>query len=270
MKVMIVFGAVACGAPEIAVEAPLPMRVVAIGPAVADVVHRLRPDALVAIDDASAERKELASLPKVGFSRGISAEGVLSVGPTHVLLTERAGPAEAIEQLRAAGVEVAVIPHDRSPKGVRAVTLAVSEVVDRNPASLLTAFDVTCKGIVPATDTRAMFIYARGLDTMSVSGTGTAGAAMLEMAGLTNAVVGVEGYKPLTPEAVVEADPDVLVFTTKGLEALGGKAALAAVPGLSLTKAVKAGRVAAVDDLALLAFGLDACEGASALADQAR
>jgi iron complex transport system substrate-binding protein len=269
---------VACGTDEPVVDASpdgrvakeAAMRVVAIGPAVADVVHALSPEALVAVDDASAEREELSSLPRVGFSRRIAAEGILSVGPTHVILTEHAGPPETIEQLRSAGIEVVQLPHERSVDGVRALTTGVAEALEHDASALLERFEASCARIAPATGKRALFVYARGTDTMSVSGTGTAGAAMLGLAGLVNAFPDVEGYKPLTPEGVVEADPDVLVFTTRGLEAVGGVAGLAKVPGLALTRAVRDGHVAAVEDLQLLAFGLETCDGARALADQVR
>jgi iron complex transport system substrate-binding protein len=269
---------VACGTDEPVVDASpdgrvakeAAMRVVAIGPAVADVVHALSPEALVAVDDASAEREELSSLPRVGFSRRIAAEGILSVGPTHVILTEHAGPPETIEQLRSAGIEVVQLPHERSVDGVRALTTGVAEALEHDASALLERFEASCARIAPATGKRALFVYARGTDTMSVSGTGTAGAAMLGLAGLVNAFPDVEGYKPLTPEGVVEADPDVLVFTTRGLEAVGGVAGLTKVPGLALTRAVRDGHVAAVEDLQLLAFGLETCDGARALADQVR
>ena len=42
--------------------------------------------------------------------RALSAEGVLSLKPTLVIATTAAGPAATLDQLRATGVEVLVLP----------------------------------------------------------------------------------------------------------------------------------------------------------------
>jgi len=57
---------------------------------------------------------------------------------------------------------------------------------------------------------------------MSVAGKDTAADAILHWAGARNAITAYEGYRPLTSEAVVQAQPDVIVVTTRGLESLGG------------------------------------------------
>lgn len=239
-------------------------RVVTIGAAITEIALQLDRDAVVGIDSASAQRAE--GLPAVGHSRQVSAEGVLSLEPTLVLITDTAGPEEVIAQLKTA-VTVKELSHERSVEGVGKLVDAVAETLQADPAPVKDAFTTSCADL-PKGDRHgsALFVYARGGGTMNVSGTGTAAAAMLDLAGLDNAVTGYEGYKPLTPEAAVAANPDFVVFTEHGLEGLGGKEALAEVPGLALLDAVKNGKVAAVNDFDLLAFGLGTCKGASALA----
>lgn len=246
---------------------PTETRVVAIGPAVAQTALALAPDTVVGVDTASTELAAAEGLPHVGHARQVSAEGVLSLAPTRVLVTDSAGPADVLEQIEAAGVEVVHVPHDRSIEGVRTLIREVAGVVDADGTELTGTFDASC-GRLPSTDAQtALFVYARGGGVMSVAGTDTAAHAMLDLAGLTNAVTAYEGYKPLTPEAVVDADPDWVVFTTRGLEASGGPEGLVDVPGLGQIDAVVEGRIATVDDFELLAFGLGTCKGAQALAD---
>ncbi|MCA9573018.1 MAG: hypothetical protein KC656_34515, partial [Myxococcales bacterium] len=72
-------------------------------------------------------------------------------------------------------------------------------------------------------------------------------------------------YRPLTPEAAVTTDPDLIVLTTRGLQQLGGVEGVRALPSLGMTTAAREGRVVAVDDIQLLAFGLGTCAGATAL-----
>ena len=99
---------------------------------------------------------------------------------------------------------------------------------------------------------------------MSVSGTGTAADAMIALAGGLNAVDGYEGYKPLTPEALVTAAPDVLLLTERGLQSLGGEQGLRGQPGVAQLPDL---RIASVEDALLLSFGPRTGEGAKALAE---
>ncbi|NDJ33535.1 MAG: ABC transporter substrate-binding protein [Chloroflexi bacterium] len=99
-----------------------------------------------------------------------------------------------------------------------------------------------------------MFIYARGAGAVSVAGTDTGAATMIEMAGGENAVTEFDGYQPITAEAVVAAAPDVILMMTRGLESLGGVEGLLEQPGIAATPAGENRRVVVVDDLYLLGF----------------
>ena len=62
-------------------------------------------------------------------------------------------------------------------------------------------------------------------------------------------------FTPLTAEAIVQVDPDVLLVMTRGLDSVGGIDGLLALPGISSTRAAKSRAVIAVDDDLLLSFG---------------
>ena len=81
---------------------------------------------------------------------------------------------------------------------------------------------------------------------MNVAGRDTSAEAIITLAGGVNAVDGFSHYKPLTAEAAVAAAPDVILVTTRGLEASGGVEGLLRQPGLALTPAGRAGRVVAM------------------------
>ncbi|NCV97898.1 MAG: hypothetical protein EBW27_07920, partial [Acidimicrobiia bacterium] len=69
------------------------------------------------------------------------------------------------------------------------------------------------------------------------------------------ALNGLAAFTPLTAEAIVQADPDVLLVMTRGLESVGGIDGLLALPGVSSTRAATTRAVIAVDDDLLLSFG---------------
>jgi iron complex transport system substrate-binding protein len=88
-----------------------------------------------------------------------------------------------------------------------------------------------------------------------VAGRETGADTIIELAGGVNAVQGYAGYKPLTSEAVIAAAPDVILLLDKGLESIGGSAALWELPGLALSPAGRQRRVISLDGLLLLGFG---------------
>jgi iron complex transport system substrate-binding protein len=217
---------------------------------------------VVAVDVSSVYPTEATGRPKVGYARQLSAEGILSLNPTVVFVTTDAGPPEVLQQLQAAKVRVVTLKNDHTPEAaaerIRQIGAAVGrdaaagELVNRLQADLAEAGSQVA---AVAERPRVLFIYARGGGTMNVAGRDTSAEAIIALSGGVNAVNGFSHYKPLTAEAAVEAAPEVILVTTRGLEASGGMEGLLKQPGLSLTPAGRTGRVVAMDDLLLLGFG---------------
>ena len=84
---------------------------------------------VVATDVSATYPAEAAAAPKIGYQRQLAAEGILSFSPTVVLGTTDAGPPPVIEQLRAAGLDVVILPPNREleqvPDKVRSVAAAL-------------------------------------------------------------------------------------------------------------------------------------------------
>jgi len=238
-------------------------RIVTVGGSVTEIVCALGAGAQVVGVDASSVYPEAATeKPSVGYFRRLPAEGVLSLDPSLVLALEGTGPPTVLDQLRSADVQVEVVPDESTVGGAKQKIRQIAKLIGRTAqadaliqdmeADLAEARDLRQN----ATSTpRVLFIYARGAGTMSVAGTGTSAAAMIELAGAENAITGFEGFKPMTSEAVVSAAPDVLLLLTRGLESLGGVDGLLDQPGVALTPAGENRRVVAMDDLLMLGFG---------------
>jgi iron complex transport system substrate-binding protein len=234
-------------------------RIVSLGGPVTELVYALgRGDTLVGRDTSSVFPEEALRLPDVGYHRQLSAEGVLSLAPTLVLATAHAGPPEAVEQLRAAGVTVLLLPEEATAEGSRARTIAAGEALDRVEAAqtLVAQLDAGLTGLSPlAQAPKVMFVYARGGVALEVAGQETAADEMIRLVGAQNAISGYTGYKPLTPEAAIAAAPDVLLMTARGLESAGGEATIWENPALMATPAGQSRRLIVMDDLLLLGFG---------------
>ncbi len=239
-----------------------PDRLVALGGSVTETVYALGAgELLVGADDTSFYPAAAAALPKVGYYRQVSAEGVLALKPTRVLADQNAGPPVALEQLRAAGVEVVTIGGAEDAAGLKGRVMAVGAAIGKKAeaSALVEGMDgdlaklaALRKGAAPV---RAVFVMARGVGALSVAGRDTVGQAMLELAGGTNAAAATTGYRPLTAESLVSAAPEVIVMTTRGLQSAGGVEGMLKAPGIALTPAGKKKKVVALDDLYLLGFG---------------
>jgi iron complex transport system substrate-binding protein len=242
--------------------APDSTRLVTVGGTITEIVFALGAnDRLVGVDTSSIYPVEATEpLAKVGYQRQLSAEGVLALRPTLVLATADAGPPPAIEQLRSAGVTVILVNSEPSIEAARERIRTIGEALGKDGearalASTLDREVEQARAQIGEGRPKVLFIYARGADTVNVAGEGTAGHAMIELAGGVNAVSGFEGYRPLTSEAAVAAAPDVVLMPSRGAESVGGQASVLDLPGIALTPAGRNRRIVTMDDLLLMGFG---------------
>ena len=238
------------------------IRIVSVGGALTEIVYLLGAEKqLVAVDTTSLFPAVATQLPKVGYMRQLSAEGVLSMRSTVVLATNEAGPPNVIAQLKDAKVNLELIRDDHSFADVRAKVRAVAKAIGREnegaalEAKLVQEMDAAQLAVAKlGSKPRVLFILSHS-GSPQVAGEATAADAFIQLAGGVNVMSGFKGYRPLTVEAAVAAQPDVILTTAQGLAAIGGPDKLFAQPGLALTPAGKTKRVVAMEALYLLGFG---------------
>ncbi|KVQ50220.1 hemin ABC transporter substrate-binding protein [Burkholderia territorii] len=266
-----VAGALAGALPGRALAQAAHKRVVVIGGALAETVFALggadaRGYRLVGTDTTCTYPDAAKRLPKVGYQRALSAEGLLSLRPDLLLASAEAGPPAAIAQVKSAGVAVTTFSERHDVDSVRAKITGVARALDVRDAgdALLQRFDRDWQAArdavaacVPggAQPPRVLFVLNHTGNQALVAGQRTAADAMLRYAGARNAMHGFDHYKPLTTEALAVAAPDVVLISDEGLAAIGGRDALLAAPGFGATPAGRARRVVSLDALFLLGFG---------------
>jgi iron complex transport system substrate-binding protein len=274
---LLLLSAAGCSGEKAKAAAPAGERLVVVGGAVAETVFALGAgDLVVGVDTSSYyPPAETAKLAKVGYQRLLSAEGVLSLRPSKLIVSPEAGPPAALDAIRAAGVPVVLVDAPYTLAGARERVEKVAAALDRDPSALLTqmtADEEAAKATVAAGCgvPKVVFVYSRGIGSPMVSGDRTPADAMIELAGAKNAIEGFDSFKPLTAEAALAAAPDVILVPTRALESSGGVDGILGMPGLALTPAGQAKRVVAVDDLLLLGFGPRAGSAVSELSRQLR
>jgi iron complex transport system substrate-binding protein len=238
--------------------APAP-RIVSLSGTISEIICDLgRQSQLVGVDVTSTYPAALEKLPKVGHNRNISAEGVLAQNPTLVIGTTESLKPEVAAQLKSAGVRVELFKQTYSVQGTRQLITEVAAAFGASAQvpALLKKLDAQLTQVrKPAKAPKVLFIYARGTGTMMVAGQGTQVEQIIQLAGGQNAATGFTEFKPLTAEALVAANPDVLLLFDSGLQSLGGKAGLLQVPGIAQTTAGRTGRVVEMDGQLLTGFG---------------
>lgn len=246
-------------------------RIVSVGGAITETLYALRQGHRVVATDTTSYFPEAAKkTPKVGYQRTLSAEGILSTRPDLIVASDQAGPPAVIRQLKASGLTFRTLP----------TATDLAQVIDniRALSALLCAVQAGEDLVMALQNERnrlpemggpssqkVLFIMQHGSGAPMVAGAATSAASIIRLSGAMNAAEQFEGYKPLTPEALLAAQPDVILTTNMGLEQAGGLEGILALPGVGLTPAGKQKAIISMDSLLLLGFGPRTIEAATAL-----
>jgi iron complex transport system substrate-binding protein len=195
-------------------------RIVSVGGAVTEILYALGLDAnIVGIDSTSLYPPRAArEKPSVGYMRQLSAEGVLGLRPSLILVIAGAGPQDTLAVLEAAKVPLVTVPDIYSEAGIVAKVTLIAQatgagarapcIVDAVHADFA-ALDRIKAGI--ARKKRVLFVLSFVNGRALVSGGGTAADGIIRLAGAVNAIDDYAGYKPISDEAIIAARPDVIL-----------------------------------------------------------
>nr|WP_261989333.1 ABC transporter substrate-binding protein [Streptomyces sp. uw30] len=240
-------------------------RILPLNGGVAEIVFTLGLGDRVVGRDITATFAEAKKLPQVTKAHDVSAESVLSLRPTVVLADTDTGPQEAIDQIRDAGVPVVVLDPATELADVTARTARIAEALgvpaagkalNRRMSDELAA----ARAAVPdGSKPKVAFLYMRGSAAVYlIGGKGSGADSLIEAAGAVDAGKDAGLDKPFTPitsEALVRAQPDVILMMTKGLDSVGGIDGLVQIPGVGQTPAGMNRRVVDMEDGVLLGYG---------------
>lgn len=231
-----------------------PQRIVSLANGVGESLVALGVGSRVVGRDEASAISELADIPVMTKAHSVSSERVLALDPDLVLVDAATGPPEALDQIRSAGVPVVDIPEAWTLSDLAPRSLAVAKAVGAVNPQIPTSLDA--QELIDGP--RVAFLYLRGNSAIYLlGGEGSGADALIAAAGGRDvgAEIGLPAFTPLTAEALISADPEVLLVMSKGLESVGGVDGLITLPGVQQTTAAKNRAVISVDDSVLLSFG---------------
>lgn len=213
--------------------------------------------------------EELPVVTKTGHT--LNAEAILELAPTVILTDTTIGPKEIRQQLRDAGIAVVVISSDRRLDTTDELVTEIATVlgvptrgaalIERLGADLAVELAEIADVVPPEVEDRArmLFLYVRGnANVYYIFGEDSGADSLIDAVGGVDvaAEIGWEGMKPMTAEALVAAQPDVLVMMTDGLKSVDGVDGLIErIPAIAQTPAGVNRRVIDMADSEILSFG---------------
>lgn len=257
------------------VSIPSVDRLVSLAPGAAEIVWALGLGEVIAGKDLVSSYPGSDATPTVNPRHEVALETLLSLNPDLVLADTSDENSEAVQKLTDLGIPVVAIPEAKSVSEILPRIIAVATALGVKAAGNELASQTETKlALISSTanlQTKIAFLYLRGnAGVYLIGGKGSGADSIISALGAKDAgtALGIEGFAPLTAEALAKANPDVLLVMNKGLESVGGIEKLLALPGVSSTSAAKNSVVIQADDRVLLAFGPQTPKVISCLAAQ--
>jgi iron complex transport system substrate-binding protein len=240
-------------------------RILSIGGDVTEILYALgRGERIVGVDSTSQFPPEALQQKKnVGYMRALSSEGVIAVGATVIVASERSGPPEVVKTLKATSIPYVEIADQSTAEGIAAKVRLIAHVVgaEAEGDSLIRklAADFEELGRIRAKinrPVRALFALGVQNGRVMVGGRSTSADAILALAGATNVAAGVNGFRPLPDESLVELAPEVIVAMRRSSSTDAHDVSqLFALKGVQSTPAGASRRIVVMDGLYMLGFG---------------
>ena len=249
-------------------------RIISAGSAVTELLIALdKQDQIVAVDITSEVPSE-NQLPKIGYHRNLSAEGLLALNPTLVIGSDEMGPKNVLDQISNAGVSVDVINSSPTPEGLleRIDDIASITHSEKEAQSLKANIQQTIQALETNRSTlqrkqKVLFLLVHEGRPANVAGANTVPDAIIQLAGgLNPAAQKIDSYKPLSTESMLEMQPDIILVSGRSLDKIGGiETIFDKMPLLAATPAGKAKNIVPIDGHAIVGgLGLKAFQKPSA------
>lgn len=212
----------------------------------------------------------------------VNAEAIIGLDPDVVITDGSVGPRDVVEQLTDVGIDVVFVENESSFEGAENLVHQVAAVygapetgeqLAEQLAGEITAKIEEISAMVPEDEddkVRMLFLYLRGnAGVYYMFGEESGADELIDALGGVDVAeeLGWNGMKPMTDEALVAANPDLILTMSGGIESVDGvEGLLQEKPAIAITKAGENQRIVDMDDGMILSFGPRSADVLDALA----
>lgn len=248
-----------------------PKRIVSLMPSNTEILFALDLDErIVGVSDFDDYPKEAETKEKIGGME-FNVEAILALEPDLVVAHElNMSAADGLEQLRQAGIPVYTVANAASFDATYDMILMLGEVVNRTKEAeqmvkeMQEAVDEVFRATEAIETPKRVFVETSDLPHIYTPGTDTFIDEMLSIMHAEN-VVKEQGWVEMSPEAIVEENPDVIVIMYDYVPNIIEQ--VKARPAYDAVKAVQQDAVVQVDENLLSRQGPRLSEGLRQLAE---
>jgi iron complex transport system substrate-binding protein len=241
-------------------------RVVSVSKQINEYLYDIHAESvLVARDLTSTYPSQIKSLPSVGYHRGLSAEGIISMRPTMLLTDGNLGPDAVVAQVKQVGIPVVVLSPGQGLDSAQLLMARLGEKFHHAPQAdsviaewrreMAKALADSARWATQQKPRVLVMHFGQLVNDYLALKRGTTADQVVQWAGGVNALDSIGGMVRLTPELIAKAAPDVIIATDVGFDRVGGVDKFAALPGVALTPAGKMKRIYRIDESEVMYFG---------------
>ena len=238
--------------------------IVVAGGSITEIIYFLNlQNKLVGVDVTSNYPLNAKKLPSIGYIRNLSIEGLLSLKPNLILAEESIGPPIIVKQLNKTSVEFRMIKNNYTIDGINEKFLCISKILDIeiknninykkfvNNVKKLKSF---VKNNNKEKKDILLILMMKGTSPI-IAGKNTSGHGFIKMIGQNNSMGKISGWKPVSSEQILIANPNYIIVTKRALKDFTSIEKFLKLPGISSTKAAKNKNVFIKDGMSLLGYG---------------
>ena len=214
-------------------------------------------DKLVAVDKYSADVEGISEdIPKIDF-RNPDAEAIIALNPDIVIASghNKAGDEDPFALIKEAGIPVAYIPSSYSIDGIYGDIEFIASLTgtEKEGTELVNSMKKEVEAIKAIgdtiTDKKNVYFEIGSGSGLYTFGNETFLNELIETVGATNIFANENSWITVTPEAVIDANPDVILANTPGTNEAGKTAVedIMSREGWDTINAVKDGDVYQLD-----------------------
>jgi iron complex transport system substrate-binding protein len=234
-------------------------RIVVSGGSITEIIYALGEEKrIVGVDSTSVFPIQATKKAQVGYVRNINVEGVLSLNPDLLLGEADSGPDKVIQQLKNIGLTTHIFSEEDYFFGIEKKVTKIAKLlnVEQKGHDLNAYINTDRKALrhilsQATTKPSVLFVLSLKAGQPLVAGNGTSAHDVIQAAGGNNvASQHFTGWKPLSTEAAISINPDVII--TMGRHGKSQSVDIAKIPHFKYSNAVKNNKVLTFDGSYLL------------------